>query len=87
MPVSVEIPVEVQPLVTATVERGLFADEQEVVSEVLRVAMPALPDYQRLRRDVQASVEMADRGEIREADFDAIRKRLSDEYDESGGRR
>jgi len=81
---SVEIPVEVQSLVATVIARGRFADEQELVSEILKATVPALDDYDQMRRDVQTSVAMADRGEIREADFDEICKQLCDEYDAKG---
>ena len=87
MTMNVEIPIEVQPLVAAAVAEGRFANEQEVVSEILRIALPVLDDYERLRREVKVSAAMADRGEIREADFEGVRERLRDEYDESGGRK
>ena len=83
----VEIPVEVQSLVATAIARGRFADEQELVSEILKVAVPALEDYDQLRRDVQTSVALAERGEIREADFDGIRKQLCNEYDAKGNRK
>lgn len=84
MSCSVEVPVEVQSLVAKVIVRGRFADEQELVSEILKVTVPALEDSGQLRRDVQTSVAMADRGEIREADFDEICKQLCDEYDAKG---
>jgi len=87
MTVSVEIPFELQPLVSAAVAHGRFANEQELVSDILRVAVPVLEDYERLRRDVEESVAMAERGELREADFAGVRRQLCDEYDESGRRK
>ena len=84
---SVEIPAEVQSLVATVIARGRFANEQELVSEILKVAVPALEDYDQLRRDVHASVAMAERGEIREADFNGIRNQLCDEYDAKGNRK
>jgi hypothetical protein len=85
MTMNVEIPIEVQPLVAAAVAEGRFANEQELLSEILRVTVPVLEDYERLRREVKVSLDMADRGEIRDADFDALRRRLCNEYDDSGG--
>ncbi len=84
---TVVIPAEVQSLVATVIAQGRFSNEQELVSEILKVAVPALDDYDQLRRDVETSVAMADRGEIRKADFDGIRKQLADEYDEKGKRR
>ena len=87
MTVTVEIPFDLQPLVAAAVAQGRFANEQELVSGILRVAVPVLEDRERLRREVEMSVDMADRGELREADFDGVRRRLCEEYDESGRRK
>jgi hypothetical protein len=83
---SVEIPVEVRSLVATVIARGRFANEQELVSEILKVAVPALEGYDQLRHDVRTSVAMAERGEIRKADFNGIRKQLCDDYDEKGNR-
>jgi Arc/MetJ-type ribon-helix-helix transcriptional regulator len=87
MTMTVEIPDELQSLVAAAVARGRFADEQELVADILRVAVPVLDDYQGLRDDVADSVEMADRGELRKADFDQVRRQLCDEFDEAGNRK
>lgn len=87
MTVTVEIPFEMQPLIAAAVAHGRFANEQELVSDILRVAVPVLQDREQLWRDVERSVEMADRGEVREADFAVVRRQLCDEYDEFGGRK
>ena len=87
MTMTVEIPDELQSLVTAAVARGRFVDEQELVADILRVAVPVLDDYQSLRDDVSDSVEMADRGDLRKADFDQVRRQLSDEFDEAGKRK
>jgi Arc/MetJ-type ribon-helix-helix transcriptional regulator len=87
MTMTVEIPDELQSRVAAAVARGRFANEQELVAGILRVAMPVLDDYERLRNDVADSVEMADRGELRKADFDQVRRQLCEEYDEAGKRK
>jgi Arc/MetJ-type ribon-helix-helix transcriptional regulator len=87
MTMTVEIPFDLQPLVTQAVGRGRFGTEQELVSEILRVAVPVLEDNERLRREVEMSVDMADRGEVRDADFAGLRRRLCEEYDESGSRK
>lgn len=84
MTMSIEIPADIQPLVKAAVAEGRYADEQELVSEILKVAVPALEGYEQLRRDVDTSLDMIERGEIREADFNSVRQRLCDEYEESG---
>jgi hypothetical protein len=49
---TVEIPAEVQSLVATVIARGRFSNEQELVSEILKVAVPALDDYDQMRRDV-----------------------------------
>ena len=87
MTMTVEIPDELQSRVAAAVARGRFANEQELVADILRVAVPVLDEYQRLRNDVATSVDMADRGELREADFDQVRRQLCEEYDEAGNRK
>jgi Arc/MetJ-type ribon-helix-helix transcriptional regulator len=87
MTMTVEIPDELQSLVAAVVASGRFANEQELVAEILRVAVPVLDDYERLRNDVATSVDMADRGGLREADFDQVRRQLCKEYDEAGKRK
>jgi hypothetical protein len=87
MTMTVEIPDELQSLVAAAVARGRFADEQQLVADILRVAVPVLDDYQRLRDDVADSVEMADRGDLRQADFNRVRRQLCEEYNEAGNRK
>lgn len=87
MTMTVEIPEELQSLLAAAVASGRFADEQELVADILRVAVPVLDDYQSLRDDVADSVGMADRGKLRKADFDQVRRQLCDEFDEAGSRK
>ncbi|MCL4204334.1 MAG: hypothetical protein KJ000_17765 [Pirellulaceae bacterium] len=79
MPMTVEIPFELQPLVAAAVARGRFANEQDLVADILRAAVPVLDDDERMRKEVAVSLDMADRGELREADFDGVRRRLCEE--------
>lgn len=86
MSMSVEIPADLQPLLQQAIATGRYANEQELVTEVLRIAMPALAGYEQMRRDVQTSLEQIDNGQVRDADFDSVRQRLCDEYDESGNR-
>lgn len=86
MSMSVEIPTDLQPLLQAAIARGHYANEQELVTEVLRHTIPALEGHEQMRRDVQTALEQIDRGAIRDADFGAIRQQLRDEYDESGNR-
>jgi hypothetical protein len=72
---------------SVTSDRGGYANEQELVNDILRAAVPVFAQYQQLRRDVQASLDDAEQGKVRDADFDAVRKQLCQEYDESGNRR
>ncbi len=81
---NVEIPPDLEPKIQAAIVRGDFANEQELVAEILRVAMPVLGDYEQLRREVQTSLAEAERGDLRDADFDAVRQQLCKEFDESG---
>ena len=84
---SIEIPTDLRPAIDAVVASGSYANDQELVSDILRAVVPALGHYQRLRRDVQASLDDVEDGELRAADFDALRQQLCEEYDESGNRR
>ena len=87
MSISVEIPTDLQPAIEAVIARGGYANEQELVSDILRTAMPALGEYQQLRRDLQASLREMEQGKVRDADFKAIRELYCNEYDESGNRK
>jgi Arc/MetJ-type ribon-helix-helix transcriptional regulator len=87
MSTNIEIPADLQPAISAAISMGAFADEQELVNEILRATLPALAQYQQLRRDVQASVDQAERGKVRPADFDSVRDRLCEEFNEDGSRR
>ena len=87
MSMSVEIPADLQPAIEAAIAKGSYANEQELVSDILRAAVPVLGHYQQLRRDVQASLGELQQGNVRDADFDAVRQQLCREYDESGNRR
>ena len=84
---SVEIPNDLLPAIEAVVASGVYANEQELVSDILRAVLPALGQYQQLRRDVQASLDEVERGKVRDADFGALRRHLCGDYDESGKRR
>ena len=66
---------------------GVYANEQELVSDILRAVVPALGPYQQLRRDVQAFLDEVQQDKVRSADFDAIRQQLCKEYDESENQR
>ena len=84
---SVEIPSDLLPAIEAAVASGVYANEQELVSDILRAVVPARGHYQQLRRDVQTSLDEIERGKVRDADFDALRQQLCEHYDESGNRR
>jgi hypothetical protein len=87
MSTNIEIPADLQPAISAAISKGGFADEQELVNEILRATVPALEQYQQLRRDVQASVDQFERGMVKPADFDSVRDRLCEEFDEDGRRK
>jgi Arc/MetJ-type ribon-helix-helix transcriptional regulator len=84
MTMSVEIPRDLQPLIEMAVAKGHYRNEQELVTDLLRLAIPAMDDYRQLRSDVQRSVDQLERGEVKEADFESVRKRLCEEFDDSG---
>lgn len=87
MSMSIDIPTDLRPAIKAAIAKGAYANEQELVSDILRAAMPAPQQYQQLRSDVQASQDLVERGNVRDADFDAVRGQLCNEYDESGKRK
>ena len=84
---SVEIPTELQPQIAAAIARGNYANEQELVSDILRVTVPVLDQYQQLRKDVEDSFSELRNGKLKEADFIAMRQKIVDEHDELGNRR
>jgi Arc/MetJ-type ribon-helix-helix transcriptional regulator len=86
MAICVEIPADLESAIEAEVAKGGYANEQELVNEILRAAVPVLEHYRQLRRDVQSSLLELRQGSLRDADFDAVRQRLLDEFDESGQR-
>jgi Arc/MetJ-type ribon-helix-helix transcriptional regulator len=87
MSMSVEIPADLQPAIEAAIASGGYANEQELVSDILRAAVPVLGHYQQLRRDVRASLDEVRQGKVRDADFNVVREKLCQEYDESGSRK
>jgi Arc/MetJ-type ribon-helix-helix transcriptional regulator len=87
MSMSIDIPTDLRPAIKAAIAKGGYANEEELVSEILRAAIPALEQYQQLRSDVQASLDEVELGNVRDADFDAVREQLCNEYDESGKRK
>jgi len=87
MAMSVEIPPDVQPFIRQAVVSGGYADEQEVVAEILRLAAPALENYRQLKAKIEHSEAEGKAGLDVDADFDAVRQQLRDTYDESGQRK
>ena len=87
MSMSVAIPADLQPAIEAAIASGGYANEQELISDILRAVAPVLGEYQRLRREVQASLNQVEQGKVRDADFDAIREQLRSEFNESGNRK
>ena len=84
---SVEIPTELQPQIAAAIARGNYANEQELVSDILRVTVPVLDQYQQLRKDVEDSFSELRNRKLKEADSIAMLQKIVDEYDELGNRR
>jgi len=87
MTMSVDIPTDVQPFIRQAIASGAYANEQEVVAEILRVAAPALENYQQLKAMVEQSEAEGRAGLDINADFDALRGELRHTYDESGLRK
>jgi len=84
---SVEIPTDLQPQIAAAIARGSYANEQELVSEILRVTVPVLDQYQQLRDDIRASLAEIEQGQMKNANFDIVRNQLIAEFDDSGKRK
>ncbi len=57
MTMTVEIPPDLQPLVEDAIAKGAYANEQELVAEILRIAAPALEGYRQLKADVRQSLK------------------------------
>ena len=84
---SVEIPTDLHPQIAAAIARGSYANEQELVSEILRVTVPVLDQYQQLRDDIRASLAEIEQGQLKNANFDTVRNQLIAEFDDSGKRK
>ncbi len=84
---SVEIPIDQQPQISAAIARGSYANEQELVSDILRVTVPVLDQYQQLRDDIRASLAEIEQGQMKNANFGAMRNQLIAEFDDSGKRK
>jgi putative addiction module CopG family antidote len=87
MTMSIEIPADAQPFIKQAIASGAYANEQEVVTEILRVAAPALENYRQLKAMVEQSEAEGQAGLDVDADFDAVREKLRDTYDGSGRRK
>lgn len=87
MTMSVEIPADVQPFIQQAIASGAYANEQEVVAEILRLAAPVLEDYRQLKALVEKSEAEGRAGLDVEADFHVVRAELRHTYDESGRRK
>ena len=87
MTMSVEIPADLQPFIKQAIASGAYANEQEVVAEILRVAAPALENYRQLKEMVEQSEAEGQAGLDIDADFQAVREKLLETYDDSGRRK
>ncbi|MEO8497985.1 MAG: type II toxin-antitoxin system ParD family antitoxin [Planctomycetota bacterium] len=86
MTISVEIPADVEPFIKQAIASGAYANEQEVVAEVLRLAAPALESYRQLKAMVESSEAEGEAGLDADADFESVRAELRHTYDQSGRR-
>ena len=84
---SIEVPTELQPQIAAAIARGSYANAQELVSDILRVTVPVLGQYHQLRDDIRESLAEIEQGQIKNANFGAVRNQLSAEFDDSGKRK
>ena len=80
----IEIPTDVEPFIKQAVASGGYANEQEVVAAILRMAAPALEDYRQLKARIEQSEA---EGLDEDADFDSVRQHLRNTYDEQSGQR
>lgn len=87
MAMSIEIPADVEPFIKQAIAAGAYANEQEVVTDILRLAAPALADYRQLKGRIENSEAEATAGLDVEADFDGVRRQLRETYDDSGRRK
>lgn len=78
---SVEIPADLQPFVRHAIATGGFANEQELVVELLRLAAGSLDGYRQMKEGVKRSVEDEQAGRVEEANFERARQQVQDEFD------
>ena len=52
---TVEIPSDVQPFIRNAVANGIYANEQEAVTAILRVAASSLEGYEEIKQAVKRS--------------------------------
>jgi Arc/MetJ-type ribon-helix-helix transcriptional regulator len=76
---SVDIPAEFAPFVTALIESGQFHDERAVVARALQVLRSFQDAEESVKRDVLHGFEQLDRGEsvTGEVALDRLKKRLA----------
>ena len=77
-------PPELEQFVQQELANGRYQSEDELVIAALSVFREMKQRHDELRRDVQRSIEQADRGEVEELDIDAIKAELTEELDEKG---
>ncbi len=74
---SISVSPELERLIRAKVESGLYSSEAEVIRDALRALEERDRDgatkLEALRRDIQVGLDQIDRGEVAPLDMDAIR--------------
>lgn len=66
---TLEIPADVQPFIRNAVASGIYANEQEAVTAILRVTASSLEGYEKIKQAVERSVQDELAGRVEEADF------------------
>ena len=84
MTMTVSIPSELQPFVTAEIQAGRFANEEEFLAKMIELYREIRDRNGLLRARVQRSIEQEQRGELEPLDMSAVKAKLSGELDESG---
>ena len=77
-------PPELQEFVQHELATGPFHSEDELLVAALTVYRDLKQRHEELRRDVQLSLEQAERGEVGPLDIDAIKSELTHELGENG---
>ena len=73
---TVEIPADVQPFIRNAVASGIYVNEQEAVTAILRVAASSLEGYEEIKQAVKRSVQDELDGRVEEADFSKLRSKI-----------